>query len=51
MIYVPHLQPDPYSALQGAEEGLVQTLGYQVVTQYQLNGITVALLSIGAVSG
>jgi mannosyltransferase len=51
VIYVPHLQPDPYSALQGAEEGLVQTLGYQIVTQYQLNGITVALLSIGPVSG
>jgi mannosyltransferase len=51
VIYVPHLQPDPFSALQGADEGLVETLGYQIVTQYQENGITVALLSIGPVSG
>lgn len=47
VIYVPHLDPDPITALPGAEGGLVETLGYQVVTQYQLNGITVALLSIG----
>lgn len=51
VVYVPHLQPDPFSALQGAEEGLVETLGYQIVTQYQENGITVALLSIGPESG
>ena len=51
VVYVPHLQPDPFSALQGAEDGLVQTLGYQIVTQYQENGITVALLSIGPESG
>jgi mannosyltransferase len=50
VVYVPHLQPDPFSALTGAEGGLVETLGYQIVTQYQLNGITVALLSIGPVS-
>jgi len=47
VVYVPHLDPDPFSALPGAEEGIVETLGYQIVTQYQLNGITVALLSIG----
>jgi mannosyltransferase len=47
VIYVPHLDPDPFSALPGPEGGLVETLGYQIVTQYQLNGITVALLSIG----
>ncbi len=51
VIYVPHLDPDPISALPGAEGGIVETLGYQVMTQYQLNGITVALLSIGPVSG
>jgi mannosyltransferase len=51
VIYVTHLDPDPFTALPGAEGGLVETLGYQVVTQYQLNGITVALLSIGPVSG
>jgi mannosyltransferase len=47
VVYVPHLDPDPFSALPGAEGGLVETLGYQIVTQYQLNGITVALLSVG----
>jgi mannosyltransferase len=51
VIYVPHLDPDPITALPAAEGGLVETLGYQIVTQYQLNGITVALLSIGPVSG
>ena len=30
VIYVPHLDPDPFSALPGAEGGLVETLGYQV---------------------
>jgi mannosyltransferase len=47
VIYVDHLDPDPFSALPAPEEGLVQTLGYQIVTQYQENGITVALLSVG----
>ena len=47
VVYIPHLDPDPFSALTGPEEGIVETLGYQIVTQYQLNGITVALLSVG----
>jgi mannosyltransferase len=51
VIYVNHLDPDPFSALPGAESGYLETLGYQVQTQYQENGITVALLSIGPVSG
>jgi mannosyltransferase len=51
VIYVTHLDPDPFTALPGAEGSLVETLGYQVVTQYPENGITVALLSVGPVSG
>lgn len=51
VIYVNHLDPDPFSALPAAEGSLLETLGYQIVTQYQENGITVALLSIGPVSG
>jgi mannosyltransferase len=51
VIYVNHLDPDPFSALPGAESGYLETLGYQIETQYQENGITVALLSIGPVSG
>jgi hypothetical protein len=47
VVYIPHLDPDPFSALPGAEAGIVETLGYQIVTQYQENGITVALLSVG----
>jgi mannosyltransferase len=47
VIYVTHLDPDPFSALTGSEEALVETLGYQIVTQYQENGIAVALLSVG----
>jgi mannosyltransferase len=47
VIYVTHLDPDPFSALPGPEAGLVETLGYQIMTQYQENGITVALLSVG----
>ena len=47
VIYVNHLATDPFSALPWPEEALVETLGYQVVTQYYENGITVALLSVG----
>ena len=49
------LRPPPAAGpvLRASRErgGLVETLGYQIVTQYQLNGITVALLSIGPESG
>jgi mannosyltransferase len=47
VIYVNHLATDPFSALPWPEEAFLQTLGYQVQTQYQENGITVALLSVG----
>ena len=50
VVYVDHLDADPFSALPSSEAGLLETLGYQVQTQYQENGITVALLSIGPVS-
>ena len=50
VVYVDHLDADPFSALPGSEAGLLETLGYQVEAQYQENGITVALLSIGPVS-
>ena len=47
VIYVSHLDTDPFSALPWPEQSLVETLGYQIVTQYYENGITVALLSVG----
>jgi mannosyltransferase len=50
VVYVNHLDQDPFSALPWAEASYLETLGYQAETQYQLNGITVALLSIGPVS-
>jgi mannosyltransferase len=46
VVYVTHLAGDPFSALPGNEEALIQILGYNVVTQWQENGITVALLSV-----
>ena len=47
VVYVDHLAPDPFSALQPLEESYLQTLGYQTQKQYQENGITVALLTVG----
>ncbi len=51
VVYVNHLDPDPFSALPWPEAAYLETLGYQVQTQYQENGITVALLSIGPKRG
>ena len=51
VVYVDHLASDPFSALQPLESSYLETLGYQTQTQYQENGITVALLSVGPVSG
>ena len=50
VVYVNHLDGDPFSALPWPEAAYLETVGYQVETQYQENGITVALLSIGPVS-
>jgi mannosyltransferase len=47
VIYVDHLAPDPFSALYSGQSSLLYTLGYQVQAQYQENGISVALLSVG----
>jgi mannosyltransferase len=53
VVYVDHLAPDPFSALpttgpyNESEGGYLQTLGYQVQTTWQENGITVALLTVG----
>jgi len=46
VVYVTHLAGDPFSALPGNEEALLQVLGYYAVTQWQENGITVALLNV-----
>jgi hypothetical protein len=52
VVYVNHLAPDPFSALPTtgpynvSEGGYLQTLGYQVHTTWQENGITVALLTV-----
>ena len=46
VVYVDHLAPDPFSALTWPEETYLQILGYQTQTQWQENGITVALLTV-----
>jgi mannosyltransferase len=46
VVYVTHLASDPFSALPGNEEALLQVLGYYPLTQWQGNGITVALLAV-----
>jgi mannosyltransferase len=58
VVYVDHLATDPFSALPTATEttatgqvsvsegGFLQTLGYQVQTTWQENGITVDLLTV-----
>jgi mannosyltransferase len=54
VVYVDHLAPDPFTALVSTgpdnttvQEGVyLQTLGYQVQTTWQLNGITVDLLAV-----
>jgi mannosyltransferase len=47
VVYVDHLASDPFSALYYYQSSLLYTLGYQTQVQYQENGITVALLSVG----
>jgi mannosyltransferase len=46
VVFVDHLAPDPFSALQWSQESLLQTLGYQTQQTWQENGITVALLTV-----
>lgn len=46
VVFVTHLAPDPFSALEPSQAALLQTLGYQVQTLYQENGISVALLTV-----
>jgi mannosyltransferase len=50
VVYIDHLATDPFSALEGSQAALLNTLGYQTQTLYQENGITVALLTVGPVS-
>jgi mannosyltransferase len=45
VVYVDHLASDPFSALPGNEAALLQVLGYYQATQWQENGISVALLT------
>jgi mannosyltransferase len=47
VVYVDHLAPDPFDALYYYQSSLLYTLGYQTQAEYQENGITVALLSVG----
>ena len=47
VVYVDHLAPDPFSALTSAQAGYLQVHGYQIQQQWQENGITVALLTLG----
>ena len=51
VVYVDHLATDPFNALEYAQAALLETLGYQTQSLYQENGITVALLTVGTVSG
>jgi mannosyltransferase len=53
VVYVDHLAPDPFTALPStgtgnpSEGSYLKTFGYQVQTEWQENGITVALLTVG----
>jgi len=47
VVYVDHLAPDPFSAIEPPQASLLSTLGYQVQSLYQENGMTVALLTVG----
>ncbi|HEX3513366.1 MAG TPA: glycosyltransferase family 39 protein [Trebonia sp.] len=46
VVFVDHLAPDPFSALPTTAGDFLQTLGYQVQTTWQVNGITVDLLTV-----
>jgi len=46
VVFVDHLAPDPFSALPGNEDTLLQIHGYQAQQMWQENGITVALLTV-----
>lgn len=46
MVYIDHLATGPFSAMTWQEETYLQVLGYQVQLTWQLNGITVALLTV-----
>jgi mannosyltransferase len=47
VVFVDHLAPDPFSAMQPAQASLVTILGYQTQQTWQENGVTVALLTVG----
>jgi mannosyltransferase len=51
VVFVDHLAADPFSALTYSQAALLETLGYQTQTLYQENGMTVALLTVGQLSG
>jgi hypothetical protein len=46
VVYIDHLDSNPYSAIPWNEAALLGILGYQTQVQYQENGITVALLTV-----
>jgi mannosyltransferase len=51
VVFVDHLAPDPFSALTYSQRAWLDLNGYQTQTLYQENGMTVALLSVGPLSG
>ncbi len=46
VVFVNHLAPDPFSALQWSQEAFLETIGYQTQQMWQENGIAVALLTV-----
>jgi mannosyltransferase len=46
VVFVDHLASDPFSALSYSEDSYLQVQGYQVQSEWQENGITVALLTV-----
>lgn len=46
VVYVDHLAPDPFSAMDLPEAVYLQSMGYQAQKMWQVNGMTVALLTV-----
>ncbi|HET9079256.1 MAG TPA: glycosyltransferase family 39 protein [Trebonia sp.] len=46
VVYVDHLAPNPFSAIDLQEASYLQVMGYQTQKMWQVNGMTVALLTV-----
>lgn len=46
VVYVDHLAPDPFSAIDLPEASYLQIMGYETQKMWQVNGMTVALLTV-----